>query len=106
MNVWERTAELLERGEAYPSDDIDRQVRQLIRERPWAEVGVVLAKTHRELRHGRSTEAEDVAWAAGLIPILRPQGWEQAPTGAALEQAIQQAHRGDRLTPTGEPGSG
>ncbi len=93
MNVWQRTAELLERGDAYPTDDLDRQVRGLIRERPWAEVGAVLADTHRELSHGRSTEAEDVAWAAGLIHILRPQGWEQAPTGEALEQAILAAYR-------------
>ena len=93
MNVWDEAARLLERGEPYPSDDIDRQVRELIRERPWAEVGVVLAKTHRELSHGRSTEAEEVAWAAGLLPVLRPLGWRELPTGEALERAILEAYR-------------
>ena len=106
MNVWERTAELLERGDAYPSDDIDREIRELIRAKPWPVVGAVLAHTHRELSHGRSTEAEDAAWAAQQLPSLRPQGWEQAPTGEALEQAILAARRGHRLTPTGGPGSG
>ncbi|MHB1576972.1 MAG: hypothetical protein ACYCX9_10775 [Candidatus Dormibacteria bacterium] len=95
MNLWDEAAELLERGDAYPSDDIDAEVRKLIRERHWPQVGAVLLNTHRELSHGRSTQAEDVAWAAGLIPILRPQGWEQAPKGEALEQAILAAYRGD-----------
>ncbi|NNM97841.1 MAG: hypothetical protein HKL89_09605 [Candidatus Dormibacteraeota bacterium] len=93
MSVWERTAELLESGPDHPDADLDRQIRELIRTRPWAEVGAVMADTHRELSHCRSTEAEDVAWAAGLIPILRPQGWEQAPKGEALEQAILAAYR-------------
>jgi hypothetical protein len=106
VNLWDEAARLLESGQAYPSDDIDRQIRELIRSRPWVEVGAVLADTHRELSHGRSTEAEDVAWAAGLIHILRPQGWQEAPSGEALEQAILEAYRGDRLAPTGEPGGG
>lgn len=89
---WAKAAELLE-GQAYPSDDIDAEVRKLIRERPWPEVGAVLAHTHRELSHGRSTEAQDVAWAADLIPFLRPKGWEQAPKGAELVQAILEAYR-------------
>ena len=93
MSLWDEAARLLERGDSYPTDDLDRQVRGLIRERPWAEVGAVLADTHRELSHGRSTEAEDVAWAAGLIPVLRPLGWRELPTGEALERAILEAYR-------------
>ena len=93
MSLWDEAARLLERGDAYPSDDIDRQIRELIRTRPWPEVGAVLLSTHLELSHGRSTETEAVRWAADLIPFLRPQGWEQAPTGEALEQAILAAHR-------------
>ena len=93
MNLWDEAARLLETGDAYPTGDLDRQIRELIRARPWAEVGAVLADTHRKLGHGRSTEAEDVAWAAGLIHILRPQGWQEAPSGAELEQAILDAYR-------------
>ncbi len=93
MTLWADAARLLESAEAYPSDDIDRQIRDLIRSRPWAKVGAVLAVTHKELSRGRSTEAEDVAWAAGLIHILRPQGWQEAPSGEALEQAILKPYR-------------
>jgi len=93
VNVWQRAAELLESGQTYPSDDLDAEVRRLIRAKPWLEVGAILASTHRELSHGRSTEAEAVTWAAGLVPVLRPMGWEQAPTGEALEQAILEAWR-------------
>lgn len=93
VNLWDEAARLVESGQAYPSDDIDRQIRELIRAKPWAEVGAVLADTHRELSHGRSTEAEDVAWAAGLIHLLRPKGWEEAPTDEALERAIRAAYR-------------
>jgi len=89
VNVWERTAELLE-SDAPP--DLDRQIARLVRERPWLEVGAILADTYRELRKG-STEPEAVAWAAGLVHVLRPQGWEQAPEGPELEAAILGAWR-------------
>ncbi|MHB8394932.1 MAG: hypothetical protein ACYDC5_10610 [Candidatus Dormibacteria bacterium] len=93
MTDWSAVAaRLLESGEAYPSDDIDREVRELIRTRPWPEVGAVLLSTHLELSHG-STEAEAANWAAGLIRVLRPMGWEEAPTGPELERAIIDAYR-------------
>jgi hypothetical protein len=92
VNVWERTAEMLESGQTYPSDDIDAEVRKLIRERPWLEVGAILADTHRELRKG-STEAEAVRWAADLVHVLRPMGWQEAPEGPELERAIMAAWR-------------
>lgn len=41
----------------------------------------------------RHPGGEDVAWAADLIPFLRPQGWEAAPTGTELERAILDAYR-------------
>jgi hypothetical protein len=90
VNVWQHTAALLE-ADAPP--DLDRQIARLIRRRPWLEVGAILADTHRELSHGRSTEAEAVTWAASLVHVLRPQGWEQAPKGAELEAAILEAWR-------------
>ncbi len=71
----------------------------LVRAQPWLEVAVKLADTHRELSHGRSTEAGDVARALGLIHVLRPQGWDQAPTGEAPEPAILEAYRPHARTP-------
>jgi hypothetical protein len=92
MSVWRRTAEMLESGQTYPRDDIDAEVRKLIRAKSWAEVGPVLADTYMELNR-RATQAQAVTWAAGLLHVLRPMGWEQAPTGEALEQAILEAWR-------------
>ena len=71
----------------------DRQIRELIRTRPWAEVGAVLLSTHLELNHGSSTEAEAATWAADLLPVLRPLGWRELSTGEALERAILEAYR-------------
>jgi hypothetical protein len=77
MSVWRRTAEMLESGQTYPTDDIDAEVRGLIRAKPWAEVGPVLASTYMELNR-RATQAEAVTWAASLIHVLRPMGWQEA----------------------------
>lgn len=93
MNVWERTAELLEAGPDHPDADIDGQILKLARAKPWADLAARLASFHRELSHGRSPEPEDATWAAQQLPSLRPQGWEQAPTGEALEAAILAAYR-------------
>lgn len=92
MTIWERVAELLEAGPAHPDANLDAQILPLVRAKPWAEVGAILADTHRELNH-RSTEAEEVTWAAGLVHVLRPMGWEQAPEGPELEQAIMRRFR-------------
>ncbi len=106
MNLWDEAARLLESGQAYPNDDIDRQIRELARTKSWADVAARLASFHRELSRGRSSEAEDATWAAQQLPSLRPQGWEQAPKGAELERAILAAYWGEGLTPTDQPGSG
>jgi hypothetical protein len=89
VNVWEHAAALLE-ADAPP--DLDRQIAKLIRERPWLEVGAILASTHRELNR-RATQAEAVTWAASLIHVLRPMGWQEAPEGPELEAAIMAAWR-------------
>ena len=92
MNLWDEAARLVESGR-HPSDDIDAEVRKLIRERPWPEVGAVLLSTRLELSHGSSTEAEAATWAADLLPVLRPLGWRELPTGEALERAVLEAYR-------------
>ena len=74
-------------------DRTEQQVRKLIRERPWPEVGAMLADTYLTLSHDRSTEAEAATWAADLIPVLRPLGWAEAPRGEELAQAVLEAYR-------------
>ena len=81
-------------------DRTEQQARKLIRERPWTEVGAMLADTYLTLSHDRPTEAEAAAWAADLIPVLRPRRWEQAPSGEELARAVLQAYRAlRRATP-------
>ena len=74
-----------------PRPKVPRQILVLVRAQPWEEVGRKLLETHLELAHG--SEQQAAPWAADMIPSIRPQGWEQAPTGEALEAAILAANR-------------
>ena len=79
-----------------PEDDLDRHIREAAQRLDWRDCAARLVSCVRELRPYPSEE-EAARQVAGWLPSLRPQGWEQAPRGAELVQAVLAAYR-ERVT--------
>ena len=87
---WLLAADLLEQEP--PEDDLDRHIREAAGGLDWRDCGARLVSFLRELRPypGEVAAAHQVAtW----LPSVGPKGWEQAPNGVQLEQAILEAYR-------------
>ncbi len=86
---WSLAADLLEQEPT--DDDLDRQIREAAGRLDWQDCGARLVGCLLELRPCPS-EVEAARRVAAWLPSLRPQGWEQAPSGAGLVEAIVEAY--------------
>lgn len=88
--AWSRAADLLEQEP--PEDDLDREIREAAGRLDWRDCGARLVSCLRELRPYPG-EVEAARQVAAWLPSLSPQGWDSAPEGPQLRQAILAAHR-------------
>ena len=87
---WSLAADLLEQEPT--EDDLDRDIREAARRLDWPDAAARLVGCLLELRPHPS-EVEAARRVAAWLPGLRPQGWEQAPSGAELVEAVLRAYR-------------
>lgn len=95
MDAWAEAARLLEQEAVGEDADLNREVLEAARRLDWQEAGCRMLSAHLEL--AREGEDQAARWAAQALANLRPKGWEQAPKGEALVQAVLAAYR-ERVT--------
>ena len=91
VGAWAEAARLLEQEAVGEDADLNRQILEAARAQPWQVAGLRMLSAHLEL--AREDEDQAARWAAQALASLRPQGWEQAPRGAELVQAVLAAYR-------------
>jgi hypothetical protein len=88
---WQRAADLLEQEPDGPDADLNREIVEAAGRLDWQDAAARLVGCLLEQRPYPG-EVEAAAQVAAWLPSLRPQGWEQAPRGAELVEAVLAAY--------------
>ncbi len=85
-------ARLLESGELGEPDPLWAAIRRAAQKLDWPDCGARLVAFRLEVRPhaGERTAAHAVA---AILPTLRPKGWDSAPRGTELAEAVLEAYR-------------